>query len=192
MSTLRKLVWVALGLLLLVRVGSTHRDGAPASEPAPVTADVSQPQVTNPSPSLEETATHEAGHVTALREFKIPVWYVTADAEGGGETVSPFPYFHDPKLDAYDYAVVDAAGQEAEVVWLEEHRGCTRATALVVSGYAAGPDMEHLRADAAVAGITEGQARDRARQIVLAHQQDINATARQIIAAGGYLTSDGN
>lgn len=183
---MKRLIWVVLGLVLLVWVGMTHRDQGPppASDPAPVTAEAVQPDIpaavlTQP---VEETATHEAGHVAALRAFGIPVWTVYVNNYGGGETRYP------ARQDPYAQAVVDVAGQEAEIVWDMEHLGYTREVALAKTERAAGGDLIDLQDDAARAGITEAEARDRARRIVRDHQPDINATARQVIDAGGYLT----
>lgn len=133
------------------------------------------------SDTLEITAAHEAGHVAALREFGIPVWRVEVADDGSGETA--YPDGQDP----YDYAVIDAAGQESAVAWLVTHRGYTLDQALAETESAARSDLADLRVDAAHAGVSETQARQRAQVIVHNHRAEIDRIAQQIIENGGSL-----
>lgn len=133
------------------------------------------------SETLEITATHEAGHVAALREFGIPVWHVDAADDGSGRTTYPDHFYGDRVRDAYDAAVSDVAGQESAAEWLVTHHGLTRDQALAATEDAAQSDLMKLRVDAARAGITEQQARDRARDIIGDHRADIARTAQTLI-----------
>jgi hypothetical protein len=130
---------------------------------------------------VEITAAHEAGHVAALHELGIPVWRVEVHTDGSGETAYP------DDLSAHDYAVVDVAGQESAAAWLVGHRGYTQEDALAVTESSASSDLANLRADAARAGISEAQARQRARVIVHNRHADIDRVAQQIIENGGSL-----
>jgi hypothetical protein len=130
---------------------------------------------------VEITAAHEAGHVAALHEFGIPVWRVAINADGSGATT--YPGGQRP----YDYAVVDAAGQESAAAWLVTHRGYTLDRALAETAGPARNDLDYLRGDAARAGISEAQARQRARVIVHNRHADIDRVAQQIIENGGSL-----
>lgn len=130
------------------------------------------------SDTLEITAVHEAGHVAVLHEFGIPVLHVEAAAYGSGETAYP------AGLNAYEYAVVDAAGQESAAAWLMEHRGYTRENALAETESAARSDLADLQQDAARAGISEAQARQRARDIIRGHHTEIDAIAGRLMDRG--------
>lgn len=134
---------------------------------------------------LEITAVHEAGHVAALHEFGIPVWRVEAAEDGSGETAYP------DGRDVHVYAVVDAAGQESAAAWLVDHRGYTLEQALAATESSARSDLADLRSDAARAGISETQARQRARNIVHDHHSEIDRIAQQIIEHGGFLDERG-
>jgi len=133
------------------------------------------------SDTLEITAVHEAGHVAVLHEFGIPVLHVEAAADGSGETAYP------AGLNAYEYAVVDAAGQESAAAWLMEHRGYTRENALAETESAARSDLADLQQDAARAGISETQARQRARNIIHVRHAELDRVARQLVETGGSL-----
>ena len=135
---------------------------------------------------FQETATHEAGHVAASREFGIPVLEVTAEASGNGKTTYPDHYFPDPKRDAYAYAVIDAAGEESAVAWLEQ-RGYTHDRALAEEEPHANSDLDALRIDARQAGISVQEAHDQARRIVHDHRAAVDRTARALVERGGYL-----
>jgi hypothetical protein len=168
------LVAVALlagGAAVLPHVPLHNPDMAPSSAVSAVPA----------SDTLEITAVHEAGHVAVLREFGIPVWHIEADEDGSGETT--YPTGRDP----YGYAVVDAAGQESAAAWLMQHRGYPLDRALAETESSARSDLADLRVDAARAGISEAQARQRARDIVRDHQAEIARAARQLIEHGGFL-----
>lgn len=133
------------------------------------------------SETLEITAVHEAGHVAALREFGIPVWHVEAADDGSGRTTYPDHFYGDRVRDAYDAAVVDAAGQESAAEWLVQHRGYTLGRALTETEPAARSDLTQLTVDAARAGISDEQAHQRARDIIRDHRADIDRTAQQLI-----------
>jgi len=130
------------------------------------------------SDTLEITAVHEAGHVAVLHEFWTPVLHVEAAADGSGETAYP------AGLNAYDYAVVDAAGQESAAAWLMEHRGYGLDRALAETESSARSDLADLRADAARAGISEATARQRARDIIRVHHTEIDAIAGRLMDRG--------
>lgn len=198
--------WLPIGVIsAAAAIGLSHpHDTQPApTEPvtpvsqeaitvAPPVVDTYKPPTVEPGHLAagdylyQETATHEAGHVAALHDFGIPVWEVSADELGSGETKYPDHYFHDPQRDAYNYAVIDAAGEESAVVWLEQH-GYTHDRAVVEAEPHAKSDLTQLEVDAERAGISERQAHDRAREIVLSHQPDIDRTAQRLIDRGGYL-----
>jgi hypothetical protein len=182
--------WIAGGLIAAAVVGGVA-DGisqeVSVDQPAAQNAarDISRDEPA--SDTLEITAAHEAGHVAALREFGIPVWGVDIHEDGSGETVYPDHYFRDPARDAYDYAVTDVAGQESAAAWLVSHRGYTQERALAETETAAHYDLSLLREDAAHAGISEQEARQRARAVIQGHRSEIDSTARKIIARGGSL-----
>ena len=78
-------------------------------------------------------------------------------------------------------------GRNPRSAWLVTHRGVTRDQALTDTEAAAHSDLVQLTVDAAWAGITEQQARDRARGIISDHLADIDQTAQQLIDSGGSL-----
>lgn len=134
-----------------------------------------------------ETAVHEAGHAAAAREFGIPVSRIEASPDGSGQTVFPDHYYRNAQRDAYDAAVIDVAGQEAAIGWLERTLGYSRGRALSETAGHARVDLGYLPGDAARAGITESQARQKAREIIAARQAAIDRTAGLLIDRGGEL-----
>lgn len=205
--TQRSLVrWLPIGIIGAAAAAAIGLSHGTNTEPAPAgpIAPVSQEAVTAPPggeaykpPTMEpghlaasdllyqETATHEAGHVAALHDFGIPVWEVSADDLGVGETLYPAHYFHNATRDAHAYAIIDAAGEEAAVEWLQQH-GYTTAAALTEAEPHARHDLADLEVDADQAGISPQQAHDQARRLVHDHQPDINRTAQRLIERG-YL-----
>lgn len=139
------------------------------------------------SDTMETTAAHEAGHWAAAREFGIPVSHVEAWPDGNGKTDYAEQYYRDTKRDAYDNAVIDVAGQESQAAWLVRNRGYSLDRALDEAAGNSPSDLRYLSEDAARAGITESQARQRARDIINGHRADIDRIAQRLIERGGSL-----
>jgi hypothetical protein len=163
--------------------GAAFLGHAPSFDPVPSSAAAAQVPA---SDLLAVTAAHEAGHVAALREFGIPVLRVQVADDGSGKTTYPDHFYSDPVRDAYDCAVVDAAGQESAAAWLVEHRGYTLDSALAAAEPPAHSDLVKLADDAARAGISEAEARQRARDIIRNHRADIDRTAQQLVASSPF------
>jgi len=178
--------WIAGAAIGAAAIWGLGHERAPATAPEPTEQQITAPEQMSASELFQETATHEAGHWAAAREFGIPVWGVEADASGNGETVYPDHYFRDPQRDAYDYAVIGAAGEEAAAAWLEQ-RGYAHDRAITEAESHAHSDLAQLTIDASRAGISAQYAHEQARQIVRDHQPDINRLADRLIERGGHL-----
>lgn len=174
--------------------GRTHDDHQ-VTAPPPMSRDINNantpqqpvPQLETATPELDDdllTAEHEAGHGAAAQALGIPVLGMEIHDDGSGETRWADHYYRDAQRDAYDAAVIDVAGQESGAAWLEQRYGYTRERALEDTAGRSDYDLSQLRSDAARAGISETQARQRARDIIRDHRTDIDELARRLVDHG--------
>ncbi|MGH3985696.1 MAG: hypothetical protein ACRDTZ_00055 [Pseudonocardiaceae bacterium] len=132
---------------------------------------------------LLPTGAHEAGHAIAFRASGARVTGMSVGGWGGvtRTTGEPAP---DNARGMEGFAVAVLAGQEAEISYLQRHHGYSRGRALRETAHGASSDMREFRGYSSASGLSEAEARRRARALVRHHRGRIDRLAERVSERG--------